>query len=150
MLARQVLIGVMALGSLPVSPTQSARAATRVLLAPAPLSDEITALTVTARPEFTDSPANIEVLLQGQSIHPGEVDPKPLTGMTLQVWLLRTDGTTLAQVRKPINVRGFAPGLSTAEILFAFPSVPPQELAGVVMSVNGKLYVREIKVNPAS
>jgi hypothetical protein len=145
MLARQVLIGVMALGSLPVSPTQSAQAATRVLLAPAPLSDEITELTVTARPEFTDSPAYIEVLLQGQSIRPGEVDPKPLTGMTLQVWLLRTDGTTLAQARKPIHVRGFAPGLSTAEMLFAFPPIPLQELAGVVVSVNGKLYVREIK-----
>jgi hypothetical protein len=37
---------------------------------------------------------------------------------------------------------------SSVEIMaFSFEHVPAKELAGVVLSVNGKLYVREIKAS---
>ncbi len=55
--------------------------------------------------------------------------------MDIQAWLLRGDGTAISQIEK-VNVKGNG-------IVFSFTPVPAKELAGVVVSVNGTLYVRE-------
>jgi len=74
-------------------------------------------------------------------------DLKPLSAMRIQVWLLRTDGTALAQSQEPVSI-GSATGVNTMR--FTFAPVPARELAGVVVSEDGKLFVRVIKGNPAS
>jgi hypothetical protein len=64
-----------------------------------------------------------------------------------QAWLLRRDGTTVAQFantkESPLG------GWNTFGMRFAFQPVPANELAGVVVNVKGMLYVREINPNPA-
>ena len=157
MLARQVLIGVMALGSLPVSPTQGARAATRVLLAPAPLSDEITALTVTEysgrcagikpQPGAGDGPPCILVKLNGPAVHDGTSSPNLLSVKTTQVWLLHKDGTAVGNLFQPGAAMWSGDFPIPFGLVFTFQVVPPQELTGVVISVDGKLFVREIKAS---
>jgi hypothetical protein len=147
MLAR-LLIAVLALATLP-SPSgqQVPEPPGRVLLAPAPLSEEITALSVIERPADASSPAYIEVLLNGQSVRHGETRPKPLSGMAIQTWLLCRDGTVVAQGSKPEFVSLITVDGITDEMSFGFVPVSPNELAGVVVSVNGKMYVREIKAS---
>jgi hypothetical protein len=151
MLARSILIGVMALAAVPSSSGRQVPEPTvRLLLAAAPFSDEITALTVTEHSAGASRPAYLEVRLNGQSVHRGETNPKPLSGMAIRVWLLREDGTAVAQAWKPESVSLITVDLITDQMSFGFAPVPAKELAGVVVSVNGKLFVREIKVNPAS
>jgi hypothetical protein len=153
MLARPLLIGVMALATLPgvqTSPptlkAQSTDLPTRTLLSVRPLSDEIRDLSVNETSQY------IEVEMRGRSWRDGEKEPRPLwlSGTTIQVWLLRSDGKVVAQREKPVSVVVGNAGSSQGIMQAHFDPVPPQELAGVVVSVDGKLYVREIKVNPAS
>jgi hypothetical protein len=80
------------------------------------------------------------VSLYGASTGSPDKTPKLVAMMDIQAWLLRGDGTAISQVEKR-NVK-------TNGIVFTFAPVPAKELAGVVVSVNGKLFVREIKVNP--
>jgi hypothetical protein len=141
MLARHFLIGVMALATVPsLSGQQVVKPfSARVLLALAPLSDEISSLRVTALSEGAGSPAFIEVSL---------VDPRRLSGQTIQAWLLNADGTAVATMPKSFHDRpteGFV--IPDLIYFFDFVSVPAKELAGVVVSVNGKLYAREIKAS---
>jgi len=152
MIARYLTVGLLTLGILPDPSAQRAQAhPSQTLLAPAPLSDEITALSVT---EYSGmgGPPGVQVALQGPQVHDGARNP--LSVRTTQVWLVRKDGTTVGDLSHPMetidnaSVRDF--GVVTYGLLFSFQPVPPQDLAGVVVSVNGKMYVREIKVNPAS
>jgi hypothetical protein len=152
MLARPILIGLLTVLTVPGLHAQQAQAhPSQTLLAPAPLSDEIAALTVTEHSGL-GGPPGVQVALQGPHVHDGAKNL--LSPRTTQVWLLRKDGTTVGDLSKPIemidnsSVRDF--GVVTYGMLFTFQAVPPQDLAGVVVSVNGKLLVREIKVNPAS
>jgi hypothetical protein len=146
-IARYLLVGLLALG-IPTAPSAQQGVPSQTLLAPAPLSDEITALTVTEHSGM-GGPPGVQVTLQGPQVHDGARNP--LSMRTTQVWLLRKDGTTVGDLSKPIemidnsSVRDF--GVVTHWIRFTFQLVPPQELAGVVVSVNGKLYVREIKAS---
>jgi hypothetical protein len=162
MLARQMLIAVMALATLPYphAPQEQANPV-RTLLAPAPLSDEITALTVTEylgrcagiKPRLGTGggPPCIQVKLNGPAVHDGASSPNPLSVRTTQVWLLRKDGTAVGMnLIQPMNAMWSGDIPFPYGMVFTFEAVPPQELAGVVVSVNGKLYVREIKANPAS
>jgi hypothetical protein len=146
MLAR-LLIGIMALATMPDSSAQQApQPPGRVLLAPAPLSDEIAALSVT---EYSGmgGPPRVQVALKGAQVHDGARNP--LSVRTTQVWLLRKDGTTVGDLSHPMEMIGNASvrdfGVVTYWLLFSFQPVPPQDLPGVVVSVNGKMYVREIK-----
>ena len=113
--------------------------ATRYLLHVSPLSDEITNLWVVETPEI------LEVQFDGQCTRVGETNTKPLSGMTLQAWLLRADGTALAQRSNPSRASAGGSGCKPDLMIFSFEHVPPKDLAGVVVSVDGKLFVREIK-----
>jgi hypothetical protein len=115
--------------------------ATRYLLHVSPLSDEITNLWV------TEQPGSIVVQIDGQCTNVGGTNLKPLSGMMLQVWLLRADGTALSQ-RWGVGVGGGGGGCRVDSMSFSFEHVPPKELAGLVVSADRKLFVREIKANP--
>jgi hypothetical protein len=151
--ARPFLIGLMALATLPgvqTSPpnleAQYTDLPTRTLLSARPLSDEIRDLSVNETSQY------IEVEMRGRSWRDGEKEPRPLwlSGMTIQVWLLGSDGKVVAQREKPVSVVVGNAGSSQGIMQVRFDPVPPQGLAGVVISVNGKLYVREIKANSAA
>jgi hypothetical protein len=64
----------------------------------------------------------------------------------VQVWLLRTDGTTIPQSDESSLVTiGSIGNYSTDYIYYRFSKVPVNELAGVVININGKLYCQELK-----
>jgi hypothetical protein len=65
----------------------------------------------------------------------------------IQAWLLRADGTALAQASPPGHVGVGNAGESTDIVAFTFNRAPATEIAGVVVSVNGSLYIRKIS-NP--
>jgi len=161
MLARLFLIGMMALATLPSSSSQQVpEPPGRVLLTAAPLSDQITALTVTEysgrcagikpQPGTGDGPPCIQVKLNGpvwRTITDGVSSPNLLSVKTTQVWLLRKDGTAVGNLIQPMNAMRSGDSPIPYGVLFTFQPVPPQELAGVVVSVDGKLYAREIKAD---
>jgi hypothetical protein len=159
MIARYLVVGFLALG-IPTAPPTQQGAPTQTLLAPAPLSDQITALTVTEysgrcagikpQPGTGDGPPCIQVKLNGPAVHDGTSSPNLLSVKTTQVWLLRKDGTAVGNLFQPGAAMWPGDFPIPFGLLFTFQVVPPQELAGVVVSLSGKLYVRAIKVNPAS
>ena len=118
------------------------------LLRVAPLSDDVSQLSVLYHSEEAGIiPAFIKVTLMGKH---GNADPKRLPIQTIQTWLLRADGTSLVQM--PKSFHGFPLSEATTDyypdaVSFDFVPVPAKELAGVVVSVNGKLYMREIKAS---
>jgi hypothetical protein len=151
MLARLFLIGVMALAILPVSqvqvvvhPLQPVSPSAVWLLRVAPLSDDVSQLSVLSYSEEAGiMPGFIEVALSGRHRN---ADPKRLPIQTIQTWLLRTDGTAVAAMPKSFHDRPMM-DIDPDVVFFDFVPVPPRELAGVVVSVNGKLYVREIRAS---
>jgi len=65
---------------------------------------------------------------------------------TIQVWLLKMDGTVVPQVAKPfIYSLGTVGDYATDYQFYTFPKVPANELASVVVSYNGKLHCHEIQ-----
>ncbi len=66
----------------------------------------------------------------------------------VQAWLLKTDGTVVPQSAKPsmITLGEFA-NFSTDYQLYSFTNVPVNELAGVVVSLNGKLYCHQLEMS---
>lgn len=71
-------------------------------------------------------------------------NPEPLSGMNLQVWLLRSDGGTAVQGREPGHVSVSNMGCTGDTMQFHFESTRPAAPVAVVLSVNGMLSVREI------
>jgi hypothetical protein len=144
MLARPLLIGVMALLTVPSVHARQPQQPNpwRSLLVVDRLSDDITALDV-SEIGMDGIPRYLSVDLQG---HVGTVGT--LAGLPIQVWLLRADGTTVTQQQTPSRSGGFQSIPPTDDRRFTFAPVPANELSGVVVSENGKLYVREIKANP--
>jgi len=63
----------------------------------------------------------------------------------LQVWLLRADGTAIPQLHKPspVTVGNFG-SYGTTYMVYAFRRDPTNDLARIVIHVNGKLYGRKI------
>jgi hypothetical protein len=68
------------------------------------------------------------------------------TNLDLQVWLLKTDGTSIPQSESPTVISVWSFGdYSTDYMFYHFPKVLLNELTGVVISMNGKLYCHEIE-----
>jgi len=64
-----------------------------------------------------------------------------------QVWLLRADGTSIPQLNKP-NVIGIGSGGYVDEsLIFTFQKKSTDAVAGIVVSVDGKLYCQAIEKN---
>ena len=145
MLARQVLIGAMALATLRSTQVPQGQRIDGLILMTGgpPLSNEIGGLFVD-EPYTNGAPESLHVTVPGV---PTTSNPLPLSGITIQAWLLRADGTALVQRDKPVRRSVNDPGVHSDSIDFTFTPVPLNELAGVVVSVNGKLYVRQMKVH---
>jgi hypothetical protein len=62
-----------------------------------------------------------------------------------QVWLLRADGTSLPQSQKPDIIGISNAGSSDCRLIFTFQKKSMNEVAGIVVSVDGKLYCYEIE-----
>jgi hypothetical protein len=66
--------------------------------------------------------------------------------LDLQVWLLKTNGTTIFPSGRPSELSIGGIGFySTDYMLYEFSKVPANELAGIVISINGRLYCNEIE-----
>jgi len=157
MMARYLTVGFLVLTMIPNPSAQQAPAhPTPTLLASMPLSDEIT-MTVTEysdrcpgiRPQAgtADGPPCIQADLHSLAFRPGVESVDRPSARNTQVWLLRNDGTVVGNLSQPVTAMHAVGGYNTLEVVYAFQPFPPQELAGVVVSVNGKLYVREIKAS---
>jgi hypothetical protein len=107
-----------------------------------PFSDEISFLRV------NDQANGILIELDGQSVTGGQPFTHPLSAMSLQVWLLLKDGRTVTQREQPehVGVRNSHSFETLDAMNFLFDYFAPTELAGVVVSVNGKMSVRQIHV----
>jgi len=140
--ARFLTFGLLALGILQNPSTQQASAhptqAIRLLLLTDPLSAEIAGMEVMG--SGAEGSRGYVVNLQG---HVGTVGK--LDRMNIQVWLLRVDGTTVTQIETLPCMDCFNSVPPTDYRQFRFGPVPAMELSGVVVSENGKLYVRQIK-----
>jgi len=150
MLARTFLIGVMALATLPSPQVPSRQVHSfRPLLNTVPLSDEISVDVIELFEGVGAQPPLLVVQLGRLPTRSGESNPhpQPLSGMAIQVWLLRADGTSVAQRQKRSIVAPEQAGVITETTSVFFDDVPHHDVAGVVVSVDGKLYVREIKAS---
>jgi hypothetical protein len=105
------------------------------------LSDDVPTLSV------SDFSGGVTVQLEGQLTRTAEKSPKPLAGMRIQAWLLSTDGTALMLMQEPFHTAIPFREFETDVMGFFFEDAPPKKLAGVAVTVNGKLFVREIKAN---
>jgi hypothetical protein len=150
MLARHFLIGLIALLAVPSVHAQQAQRDPwqpnpwRSLLVADHLSEEITGMEV-AEIGMDGIPRYLSVDPRG---HVGTVGK--LAGMTIQVWPLRADGTTVTQQETLPCGGDCSHGVPSVDSRrFTFAPVPAKELVGVVVSENGGLYVREIKPNQA-
>ena len=64
----------------------------------------------------------------------------------MQVWVLRADGTQVAQCAAPFvfSIGTFGEHAKDYQ-LYTFPKVSEEELASVIVSHNGRLYCHEIR-----
>jgi hypothetical protein len=65
---------------------------------------------------------------------------------TVQVWLLKADGTQVSQCAEPFvfSIGTFGEHAEDYQF-YTFPKVPDDELASVIVSYNGRLYCHEIR-----
>ena len=80
--------------------------------------------------------------------------PQSLDGIDVQVWLLKADGTALPQRRPgggPVQVSMIRNGQRHLQrLLYGFEAADRQELAAVVVSLDGVLFVRRISRTPSN
>jgi hypothetical protein len=147
MFVRHLLIGVMTLATQPYPQVPSEHLhSSRPLLNNVPLSDEISIDVIELSRGVGSQPPMLVVHVWGQPVRSGGTNPHPrlLSEMAIQVWLLRADGTSMAQ-RPKMPTIGDRAGVVIDTTSFFFDDAPRQDVTGVVVSVNGKLFVREIK-----
>jgi hypothetical protein len=114
--------------------------ANRWLLQAKTISKDISGLFV------QDTGGSLVVQVSGKSF-PDNVQPfKPFENVAVQVWLLRHDGTAQPREKRPPSTLGLSNAGSVTEIMsFGFTHSSPQDLAAVVASVNGEMFVRKIE-----
>jgi hypothetical protein len=137
MIRRAVFLGFLVV--LPVSAGQGRDVFSTPLAEPSLLSYGIQKLTV------VDHGTSLRVVLMGESVPQfrGAV-PKPSPAG--QVWLLRRDGTAVPHLSGlRANALVSMGGWATPSQDLSFQHVAADELAGVVIAVNGKLIVREFR-----
>ncbi|MGH7991130.1 MAG: hypothetical protein ACREDS_13190, partial [Limisphaerales bacterium] len=65
-----------------------------------------------------------------------------VNGLRRQAWLLKADGTSIPQSHKPQIFGSGNAGWENDWQVFVFSRKPTDEIAGIVLSVSGKLYCR--------
>lgn len=133
---------------------QAEAPADRTLLRERTVSEDVSALYVVEQLANQKYGANVNVQLTGGSFPlsastpNGWKPPRHLKDLGIHVWLLRSDGTALSQ--KDQFTGGFSAGGWVTEFMdCVFQHVPHEELVGVVVQVDGKLFVREIPPVPS-
>ena len=99
--------------------------------------------------EVQDTGGSLVVLLYGKSF-PDSVQLfkpfKPFENTTAEVWLLRHDGAAQPRLGNPPAKIGVGNAGSSTEIMsFDFARSSPKDLAAVVVSVNGEMFVRKVE-----
>ncbi len=96
---------------------------------------------------FSIQPSNflLQVPIGGRKI--GEIlSMTNYNALDLQVWLLKADGASIPQLHKPsMSSIGSLGDYVTDYMDYEFPKVPVNELSGVVVRLNGKLYCHKIE-----
>ena len=135
MIARPLLIALTTLATLPNAAISNQAIPTRLLLT-VPLGG-ISVMVFEQSEVIGSQPAVLIVQLDSQGAPDGEEVQKPLSGMTLQVWLLRVDGTTIVRRGKglPASISVSMAGGYGDTVAFTFEDVPPKKIAGVVVSI---------------
>jgi hypothetical protein len=141
---RVIYIITMAAWVATLAPTGSAQQRQDRTLLDARLSDEVS---VTVR--HTERFLSVTLSGIGEALGlklPADPKVKMLSQIKTEVWVLRRDGTTVARAATPVLTPPelCSIGHCTASRVFNFESVPDDQVAGVVVSVDGKLSVREI------
>jgi hypothetical protein len=167
-----LLIGIMASIILPLdgprSIAQTAPTPSRILLQEKSLSKDITYFALMEQLDNAFYKADIIVVdFRGRPIpqcdgrgvpgannrcgeylaNPASFEGPRLKDLKIQAWVLRVDGTMLAQKASPIDGSICNAGDCTEFMVFVFEHVAPDELAGVVLRVDGKLVVRDIQAD---
>ncbi len=167
-----LLMGLMASIILPLggprSIAQTAPPSSQILFHERSLSNDVTDFFVTEQLDNAFHKADIiGVQIQGRPIpqcdgrgvpgannvcgqylaNPANFEGPGLKDLKIQAWVLKVDGTTLAQKASPIDSTICMSGECTENMMFAFEHVPPDQLAGVVVRVDGKLLVRDIQAD---
>lgn len=93
---------------------------------------------------FTEQPTQFVVEMPVATHRDDENTIPTMSELHRQVWLLRLDGTTIPQAHEPILGGTGGGGCSTWHLVYTFQRKPINEVAGIVVSVNGKLYFREL------
>ena len=77
--------------------------------------------------------------------------PSAIGSVNLQVWLLKVDGTSIPQVGKPSLISiGSIGNYENDYMVYRFSRVPTNEIAGIVVRVNGTLYCQELGVEKST
>ena len=83
-----------------------------------------------------------------QLVLPFVRDSEPLPkAPSTQVWLLKADGSSIAQTAKPNTVGISNAGSTTPSALYTFPVSAAPDAIAVVISVDGKLFVESLSPN---
>jgi hypothetical protein len=143
MIAQYFLMGLVAFASTSRSQNATPKAAPLIRdLLDARISDQIPSLFVTEQSATGKQLDTLVVQLSWPSPKAESIEAE----WKLQAWLLRSNGETLTPKLQP-SLMGVGNGpVTMVTMSFSFVHVPPEELAGVVISVDGKLFVREIAV----
>lgn len=124
----------------------------RILFQESSLSQDIAHLVVSEQLSSNGDILVVELIGPGMPDDyiqlPGFKPPtRPLGDLGIEVWLLRVDGTALKQRANGVpSVTGNAGSISKRE-MFVFEHIAPKELAGVVVRLDGKLFVRDIHLS---
>jgi hypothetical protein len=140
MILRRILfVGVTFATTSVLATAPEAQEQPRRLLGPHEITKDI------ALSKIEETKGQILVLLDGQPIcaFRNEPQPKRLSDISIQVWLLQPDGTALAQARKPTSVAWGNAGCEQNPVQFWFDAGSADPVA-VAVSIDGTIAVREI------
>lgn len=140
-MTRRLAVGLLLVAAMPAGRV-AAQAGQVWLIRDDALQDKI-AVSVAHQPE--------QVLVY---VHRGSTpDGVVLPEMAIQAWLLKADGTALSKYRPGQKIMTWGTqsnGWTTWSTIFNFERVNPRDLAAVVVSLDGTLFVRPISQKPTN
>ena len=94
---------------------------------------------------FNTQPTLFTVQMVVDGYRDGEKHTTPkASDLHRQAWLLRADGTAISQSQQPAVIGISNAGWSNDYLIFSFQKKSTNEVAGIVVSVSGKLYCCEL------
>jgi len=94
---------------------------------------------------FTEQSTQFTVQLSVASYRDDEKHTPPkVDELHRQVWLLQADGTSIPQSQKPMVVGVGNGGYENDRLIFTFERKPTNVVAGIVVSINGRLFCEQL------